>query len=67
MRVRTINYDAKSGQASVGGEITSSGLFKITLTPFSSRSEVVLEQSAMNISAQLPKNARVRMINIERP
>jgi len=67
LRVRTISFDPASGQTFVGGDIRSSGLFKITLTPLSSRSEVVLQQSASDISALLPKNASVRLLRIERP
>jgi len=67
VRVRTISFDPASGQSSLGGDITSSGFVKITLYPLSSRSEAVLQQSASNISAQLPKNALVRMIKVDRP
>jgi hypothetical protein len=67
VRVRTISFDPTSGQTFFGNEIASTGLFKITLSPLSSRSEAVLQQSTRNISAQLPKNALVRMIKVDRP
>lgn len=65
VRVRTIN--AAIGPASVGNDITAPGVFKLTLTPLSSKTSVVLASSTSDLSAMLPKNAKVRLFKIERP
>lgn len=67
IRLRSVSFDAVAGRFSVGDDVSQDGVFKLTLTPASSRKEVVLTQSVNNISPLLPKNAWVRWLKIEQP
>jgi hypothetical protein len=48
----------------VGDEVSIDGVFRLTLTPMLSRSEVLVTRSSSNISALLPRIAVVRWLKL---
>jgi hypothetical protein len=64
VRLRSVSFDAVTGRITVGDEVSIDGVFRLTLTPMLSRSEVLVTRSSSNISALLPRIAVVRWLKL---
>jgi Subtilase family len=66
VRVRPISFDAQTGAIIAGEDVYTSGIFNLTLWPLTSRGVVSLNSSSVDVTGLLPRNARIRLLKIER-
>ena len=66
VRVRTISFDAQTGAIIAGDDVSANGIFDLKLWPMSSRSVVTLTSSSTDITRLLPRNGRVRLLEIKK-